>query len=75
MSRTVHLYRKSKYEKHEIDAVEYAKRYGEHMIAVRIQNWRSKLANGERANPDLFIGDLTELVHNNQDTLINTRVE
>ena len=68
--RTVYLYSRSNYGPGEIDALEYAKRYGEHLMAVRIKQWRA----GQ--NPqDTFLNDLMELVRTNQDALINSRTE
>ena len=68
--RTIFMYPKKKYGPHEIDALEYAKRYGEHMIAVRIKNWRSG-----KGTQDSFINLLMDLVQHNQDALINTKTE
>lgn len=68
--RTVFLYSKTKYGSNEIDAVEYAKRYGEHMIAVRIKQWRAGTIK-----QDQFLQDLMDLAERNQDALVNTRTE
>lgn len=70
MNRTVFVFVKKKYLHDEIDALEYAKRYGEHLLAVKIQKWR----NGQIAE-DQFMGDLMGLAQNNQDAVINTRTE
>lgn len=70
MNRTVFVFVKKKYLPDEIDALEYAKRYGEHLLAVKIQKWR----NGQIAE-DQFMGDLMGLAQNNQDAVINTRTE
>lgn len=70
MARTVFLYPKQSYEKDQIDVLEYAKRYGEHMIAVKVNRWRSG-----QIKQNEFMQDLMDLVGRNDDQLINTKTE
>lgn len=64
--RQVYIYSKTELQPHEIDAVEYCKRYGEHMLAVRIVSFRK----GQAERTD-FIAQLEELVKENEDILIS----
>lgn len=70
MQRTVYLYPKSNYGSSDIDVLEYAKRFGEHMIAVRIQQWRA-----HKISKEAFMQDLVDLIGRNGDALINTETE
>lgn len=63
--RKVYLVKKISYDKDEIDAVDYCKRYGEHLLAVRIVNWRN-----QKGSRDSFIQALNDLIQDNQDSLI-----
>jgi len=56
--------KKKKYEQGEIDGLIYLKKYGEHLLAVKLQRWRQ----GQEDDPHL-ISEIEELVSENNDQL------
>lgn len=65
MAKSVFLHAKTDYESGQVDAVDYCKRFGEHMLAVKIVSWRK--GKVDRVE---FINGLEELITENGDILV-----
>jgi len=50
----------------EIDGLDYLKRKGEHLLAVKLQKFR----RGELALPEEFISELQTVIRENEDHLL-----
>ena len=62
---TILLQKKNKLNTGDIDGLDYLKRKGEHLLAVKLQKYRQ----GTLALPE-FIRDLRDVVEENEDNLI-----